>query len=305
MTSAETEQFYERLVERLRSDGVVCAITSGMACVHYGIVQATNDCDLVCLPDHADRCLDTVSRTLLEGTAAAYRGAVSAPLDARWLRGGWTSHFCWTGQTTPAYLDIFGRPPRVGMMWAAESRGLYAGLNTVAEMKHTQRPRDWPVASALGLRLLEEGDPRGWLHIFDLDVLQAVASRSPCPLEMAARRPVLQLLLDGDPRLKQALRVEQEFWLELDRQRLALYQRAVRPYASAVRRAGLRSVAALAEHHAVRVECALRHLSTHPLQDYGYDKLHEDVHDELAKLFAPALLQWLPDLRETMQEDDL
>ena len=48
MNASELHLFYERLVQRLRERGVVCAITSGLACVHYGIAETTQDCDLLC-----------------------------------------------------------------------------------------------------------------------------------------------------------------------------------------------------------------------------------------------------------------
>ena len=47
LSYAELEQFYESLVARARRRGIVCAITSGMACVAFGVAQATQDCDLL------------------------------------------------------------------------------------------------------------------------------------------------------------------------------------------------------------------------------------------------------------------
>ena len=48
MNQAELHLFYEELVRKLRDQGVVCAITSGLACVHYGVAETTKDCDLLC-----------------------------------------------------------------------------------------------------------------------------------------------------------------------------------------------------------------------------------------------------------------
>jgi hypothetical protein len=47
LSYAELEQFYQGLVIRARRQGIACAITSGMACVAYGMTQATQDCDLL------------------------------------------------------------------------------------------------------------------------------------------------------------------------------------------------------------------------------------------------------------------
>src|SRR5947208_7311039 len=87
--------FYEGLVRPRRARGVVCAITSGLACVHYGIAETTKDCDLLCHPAAFDELLNFLSSIPFEGAACSYRGNISPPLDVRWHRGGWTSHFEW------------------------------------------------------------------------------------------------------------------------------------------------------------------------------------------------------------------
>ena len=162
LSYAELEQFYEGLVTRARRQGIACAITSGMACVAYGVAQATQDCDLLCAPDAAGKLLDLLAEASLHGQLPGYRGHLTPPLDARWLRGGWTSHFVWDAAGAEAYLDIFGVVPRGSSPWEAELQGFYAGPHTVAQMKRTNRGEDWPFVTVLGVKLLEAGDPRGW-----------------------------------------------------------------------------------------------------------------------------------------------
>jgi len=135
LSYAELEEFYEDLVSEARRRGVACAITSGMACVAFGVAAATLDCDLLCSPETAEELQETCLRDRLPN----YRGHLTAPLDSRWLSGGWTSHFCWSPPNEEAYLDIFGITPRGTSPWAAEFQGLYAGLHSVAEMKRTDR----------------------------------------------------------------------------------------------------------------------------------------------------------------------
>lgn len=53
LNCAEQERFCEGLVSRARSQGITYAITSGMACVAFGVAQATKDCDLLCTPEAA------------------------------------------------------------------------------------------------------------------------------------------------------------------------------------------------------------------------------------------------------------
>ena len=64
---AELEQFYEELVTRARGRGIACAITSGMACVAFGVSEATKDCDLLCDPKSADKFLELLGETTLGG----------------------------------------------------------------------------------------------------------------------------------------------------------------------------------------------------------------------------------------------
>lgn len=295
---AELEKFYEGLVVKLRERGVTCAITSGMACVHYGLSQSTKDCDMLCASEAADRYLALLTETVLDGSLPSYRGNISPPLDARWLRGGWTSHFLWPAGGSEVHLDIFGLAPRGSTAWEMELNGLHAGLHTVAEMKRTNRDKDWPFATGLGAKMLKEGDARGWLHLYHEDLLLQVVDDYPCPPEMIQRRPVLQLALQRDPLLGPALYAERYFWHELDRVRLRIYERAVRPYLVAVRKTQMPDGLPLVEQHKIRVNCAEQHLQINPLSGCSVETMVAEARVELAKLIKESLFAWLPDVRE-------
>jgi hypothetical protein len=149
LSYAQLERFYEGLVLRAREQGVICAITSGMACVAYGVAQATKDCDLLCAPESLEGLFGIVRETKLEGADAGYRGHLTPPLDARWLRGGWTSHFVWRARDQEAYLDVFAFPPRSTEPWESQIEGFYVAPHIVAKMKRTNRGKDWPFVTAL------------------------------------------------------------------------------------------------------------------------------------------------------------
>jgi hypothetical protein len=279
----------------VRAKGGVCAITSGMACVYYGVTQATKDCDLLCAADSAGRLLDVLRATPLYGVGCSYRGHLTAPLDQRWLRGGWTSHFDWARGEIAAYLDVFSVAPRASSRWMTEGTGALTGMHTVAEMKRTVRPKDWPLATALGVKLLEAGDPRGWLHIFDVVTLQEVFARVPLPDAQIAQRPCLALLRDSDPRLELAVFGETVFWQTLDRLRTQVYQTAVRGYFLAVKSDPEADLPDLDRQHEVRVRHAERLLPTSPLRDYGLERLLTEARSKAAGLLAVGALDWLPD----------
>ena len=181
MTDSELHSFFENFVRTLRSRGVVCAITSGMACVHYGVAETTKDCDLLCHPGSFDTLINLLAETKISGAACHYRGNISPPLDARWHRGGWTSHFQWGSMPEVTTLDVFGHALRESSPWQDDIAGLYASENVVAEMKRTDRDKDWPFITSLGVALLDARDPRGWLHIFDADAISEMLEAYAIP----------------------------------------------------------------------------------------------------------------------------
>ena len=298
LSYAELEQFYESLVARARRRGIACAITSGMACVAFGVAQATGDCDLLCAPAAAGKLLDLLGEARLHDRLPSYRSHLTPPLDARWLRGGWTSHFVWDAAGAEAYLDVFGVAPRSSSPWEAELQGFYAGPHTVAEMKRTNRGKDWPFVTALGAQMLEAQDARGWLHIYDENLLRTFGGVSPAPAELLKRRPLLALVAANDSRLHAALYAEVQFWHELDRARLRIYEKAVRPYLMAVKKARVPTGAALATQHEIRVRCAENHRPTNPLRDYGIERMIGEAREALGQIVQPSALAWLPDVRE-------
>lgn len=297
MTYVEIESFFTGLIATAQARGITCAITSGMACVHYGVAATTKDCDVLCACASADKFLDLIDETPVRGLRATYRGHLSPPLDARWLRGGWTAHFTWKVPPDEVHLDIFGVAPRASTAWERELDGLYASRRIVAEMKRTNRGKDWPFITALGVKMLNAGLSDGWLHLYSPEVMRDNLRRRPPPEPVVERRPALRLLLAGDGQLDAAIEAEQVFWHRLDACRIRIYERALRPYVSAVRRATARRTLSLPEAHALRLECAGLHLRREPLREHGFERLIEDARASAAERIHPALIKWLPDVR--------
>lgn len=296
MTDLELQEFYEDFVRRLRSQGVLCAITSGLACVHYGIAETTKDCDLLCHMASFDVLLELLENTPVDGRPPQYRGDISPPLDARWHRGGWTSHFEWEAGREKVTLDVFGTALRESSRWEDEPQGLYAGLQVVAEMKRTDRPKDWPFVNALGEQLLDRRDPRGWLHLYDADTIVELAKECSIPEAMVLRRPLLQLAAADPETLRFALQAESAFWQELDRVRIRILRAALRPFVLAVRRARRDGDVSLKEQHAIRLKVAEEHLNPRPIASYGLDRYIEEARRNTAKAANPDLMKWLPDV---------
>lgn len=297
MTGDELHLFFEDFVSELHARGVVCAITSGLACVHYGIAETTKDCDLLCHPSSFSTLLNYLEETKIDGLACHYRGNISPPLDLRWHRGGWTSHFQWDNEPEPTKLDIFGFALRQSSPWFDEVSGKYASENIVAEMKRTDRDKDWPFIDSLGTTMLHRGDPRGWLHIFESEKIPELLSEYEIPAEILILRPALALAKENDPFLRGALQVERQLWQELDRLRIRICRVALRPFVLAMGRVKIPANAALSQQHEQRLQCAEDFLAQNPVGQYGVDRMIEEAREATAALMNPKLLQWLPDVR--------
>jgi hypothetical protein len=296
---AELEKFFSNLVAEAQARGIPCAITSGMACVHFGVAATTKDCDVLCSVEKSEDFRELIASTRFHDLFPTYRGNISPPLDARWMRGGWTSHFTWKTTPEETCLDVFGIAPRGSSPWESQIMGIYVRPNVVAEMKRTNRAKDWPFATGLGGLMLMEGNPNGWLHIYDIDVLKHSLRTSEVPANLPGLRPLLKLApFDDTLGVKRILIAEQAFWSELDEIRVRIFQHHLRPYVSAVRKASAgRKDLSVADSHEIRVGCAGTHLPQQPLTDYGLDRMLEEARANVAVTVGEDVIDWLPSAR--------
>jgi hypothetical protein len=290
------DAFYDAIITQLHRKGVPCAITGGLACVEFGIVEHTEDCDLIFAAGYAETVLEVLLATPYGTSQCQYR-KTSPPIDTRWLRGGYTAHFLWPthGQEKP-FLDVFGAPPRVSTPWEKETIGSFAGMHTVAEMKRTNRRKDWDIATALGLEMLKRGDCRGWLHIFDAAALRALVKNHSPGEEEVQKRPVLQLAMTNSPLLDRAVQTEVEFWTHLNELRLNIYQNSHEPYGRAMNQVSKKLPNDLTIQHTTRVQYAEKMLPKNPLHNYGVERLIAEAKAATAIGLDPAILQYLPQI---------
>ena len=218
---------------RLRQAEISFAITSGMACVHYGLQQTTKDSDWIIPAEDLARLRGLLSR--LEGELPpwriSYRQICGAPLEPEYMSHGWTSHLSvWDSAGSAEHkVDIFSRPPRVrGEELSADAEG-WASQHVVAQMKKTDRDKDWPMVDGLGRRLWRSGLAVAVLHLADFDSLLAAwgvlgeATRR----QMAERRPLLRSLSGPPvltrPRFDLLLMLERLLWERVNRHRYRRY----------------------------------------------------------------------------------
>ena len=162
----------------------------------------------------------------------SYRQICGAPLDAEWMAHGWTSHLSiWDSAASVEHkVDIFSKPPRVKAEELIADPDGWASQHVVAQMKKTDRPKDWPIVDGLGQRLWSSHLPTGLLHITQFEKLRAAWATADETIRqtMAARRPLLRCLTQNptDGHLERLLLIERLVWERVNDQRHSRYSRA-------------------------------------------------------------------------------
>lgn len=218
---------------KLREAGIRFAITSGMACVHYGLQQTTKDSDWIIAPEDLGKLRELLMR--LETAAplwrVSYRQIFGAPLDAQFMAHGWTSHLLLTDPDGAEHkADLFGKAPRVQKVETEPGDADYASRHVVALMKRTDRDRDWPVVDGLGWQLQDRHRAEGILHIQDAAKLLAAWQQTDATQRsiLAIHRPLLRCLdSESDPdRIDALVRAERIIWECVNQERYGLFTRA-------------------------------------------------------------------------------
>ena len=141
--------------------------------------------------------------------------------------GGWTSHLQIHDEagSPEHHLDFFGHPPRVRIqeVFADTTRHLAEPL-IVAQMKKTDRDKDWPMVEALSW--YAGNDWNALLHLRTPDRLKQMWADCPGDLKpgLGQRRPLLREIDIGEFKLAKCLAVERMIWEQVNKQRYRPYQ---------------------------------------------------------------------------------
>jgi hypothetical protein len=308
--------FLKIFAGQLRGAGISFAITSGMACVHYGLQQTTKDSDWIIPSADLGRLRNLLSR--LEGELppwrVSYRQICGAPLEEEFMRHGWTSHLSvWDSAGSMEHkVDIFSKPPRVRSEEMSLDQEGWASPHVVAQMKKTDRDKDWPIVNGLGRRLWLSGLPLGLLHITDMDLLvQAWSSLDDqTRKQMAQRRPLLNSLSD-QPALTGAhwdllLLVERLLWERVNHQRYSRYANSWKNFYRSWRREHpiWPTNEPFVQQHARLLDATrMYHLPADPLASIGPGRLVQAAVDEILAMerFTPGdIASVLPPMYELL-----
>ena len=216
---------YFELHKEFRAAGAELLVSSGQACVLYGIATFSKDGDWII------RETEVSCRAVL-GVLAAHRATyrMGAPLDVRWLSQGWTSHFEFmSDEGIRVRTDFVSRPPRIDdvkNVWknAIIRDGIdMVNLESLVRLKQTRRERDYNVIGALAMVCgFNEGNARIALeYLQDYEQLAKAVSRWP-ENARACSRPAVSLIVNGAVRrdVVAALAIEKDELVESDSRRI-------------------------------------------------------------------------------------
>lgn len=252
---------YFDLTEEFNAEGIIAVLASGQAVVYYRISMMSKDGDWI-LRETPEACQRVLA--VLERHGARYR--LGAPLDVRWLAGGWSSHFELTDpEGRRIRCDFVTRPPRVA---PSELPGLFetgpaealrvVGIEPLIRMKQTQRAKDYPVIGELA-RLLPPEREIEWTTDPD-----RILDLAPVYGEHSSRAPV-QAALSGGTREAVVVELAKELdqLQQRDRARLKTYTSASEAYMREFQASDLGALA-LREAHPRACELAERLLPRNP-----------------------------------------
>jgi hypothetical protein len=204
---------------------------------------------------------ETMRHVLSALAAHGARYRFGAPLDVRWLSGGWSAHLEYTGHGLRLRADFVSRPPRVSAseldaMWrAAEaSDSEVVPLEPLAAMKLTKREKDYAVLGELARRMT---DPRAQLRYSrsSRDLARLAAEHPDALADTVRVRPLLAHVARGRDVLDAELDRERRTLMRADEARLDRYRDAATRWA-AVWPAVSRQIDGLGLHAAHRVVVA-------------------------------------------------
>jgi hypothetical protein len=227
-------EFLDLFRAELHAAGIRFAITSGMACIRYGLQQTTKDSDWIVSAAELRQLRGLLERCehRLPPWVVQYRPIFGAPFEPAWLEGGWSTHiFIRTvGGGPDHHLDFFCRPPRAAAWRHDSEEADFADRDTVTRMKKTDRDKDWPIVGGLAAQAFARDEPTALLHLRDASLLRRAWSRADAEQRTKAisARPLLTSIAAAadDLRLESLLRAERLVWETVNRRRHAVYQEA-------------------------------------------------------------------------------
>ena len=208
-------------------------LSSGQAVVAHRLAVMSKDGDWIIRED--DEATGHVLH-VLAGRGAHYR--FGAPLDPRWLAGGWSSHFEYRADGLRIRTDFVSRPARISashlaQMWAdAERTGdPVVALEPLAAIKLTDREKDYAVVGELARQMPDPAAQLLWSRS-SRDLIDLAARHPDVLARVREQRPLLARVAEGRDVLDELLDHERRAFMRTNERRLARYRSASQAWAA-------------------------------------------------------------------------
>lgn len=261
---------YLELTEQFNRGRLRAIICSGQAVVLHRLAIMSKDGDWIAREE--EEALQHILQ-VLESRGARYR--FGAPLDVRWMSGGWSSHFEFTDQFR-VRADFFSRPPRISeatlaRIWREQEDRNPPFLDPpeLAEMKKTNREKDYVVIGELGRIMTNPADQL--LYSRSARDLITLAKKHPDLTQaLSIQRPLLELLTRDEDTIAAALDQERRELIKKNEDRLKRRMNASKAWLAAWTEISRRvENLPLREAHSKIIEAASN------LLPYGLEESHE------------------------------
>ncbi|MBI1870558.1 MAG: hypothetical protein HYS07_05110 [Chlamydiae bacterium] len=218
---------YVELTERFNEGKLRAVLSSGQAVVLHHLAVMSKDGDWILKEE-----LETLGHVLqvLSQYGAQYR--FGAPLDVRWLSGGWSSHLEFGYNNLRVRTDFVTRPPRIPQvaldrLWVEqEGKDIpFVDIKTLIEIKETNREKDYAVIGELA-RMLSSAKDQMLYSRSARDIMMLAAKHPEILLELVIERPLLGKISQGRLALEQALDEEKRHLIHANEARLEAYMKA-------------------------------------------------------------------------------
>ena len=224
---------YQQLTRQFNEGRLRAILSSGQAVVlhHLAIMSKDGDWLLREKQDAVDHVL-----SVLDERKARYR--FGAPLDIRWMAGGWSSHFEFMSDTIRVRTDFVTRPPRItpqrlDQIWQEQQlRDFpFVDLIDLIELKKTNREKDYVIIGEIARRITDTDNRLR----FSRSAREIIDLCQQCPYSatrIAQERAIISIAGEGLEKLEEALDAERRKLIHENEKRLKTYLVAAERWAA-------------------------------------------------------------------------
>ncbi|MDZ4789499.1 MAG: hypothetical protein SH807_11225 [Blastochloris sp.] len=218
---------YLQLTELFNKEKLRAIICSRQAVVLHRLAIMSKDGDWILREE--EEALNHILK-ILAAHGAHYR--FGAPLDLRWLKGGWSSHLEFQYGNLRVRTDFFTRPPRIAPnvlqnLWKSQEgkHPAFVGVSELAELKKTNREKDYVILGELA-RKITDIDGQIFYSRSARDLMELKTSHPDAWQEGLKKREILQSATLGLESLEAALDREKRLLIRENEVRLDRYEKA-------------------------------------------------------------------------------